>query len=216
MSAVTAGMVEAPLQGRSQMQGRSQAQGRSDRTGRAGRPDRSRADRPARSTPLRPGADARPRLLLLPPVDPQPGGLTAAPMHEPPTRTSVRSPLTEAVWAARPAREPEPEPLPDPADVARAIVVATVEALAGARSLGQLVRWVTPELHEHLVDARAARGPLRGGVRRASARRATVCRLGPDLAEATVVVHDGRKVRAAAVRLEVHRRRWRATVLEIY
>nr|WP_297425639.1 Rv3235 family protein [uncultured Actinotalea sp.] len=191
-------------------------QGRSDRTGRAARPDRSRGDRPVRSARPRPGGDGRPRLLLLPPVDPQPGRLVEAPLHEPPTRTSVRSPLTEAVWAARPVPEPEPVDLPDPAEVARAIVVATVEALAGARPLSQLVRWVTPELHEHLVDARGVAGPLTGTALRASARGATVCRLGPDVAEATVVVHDGRKVRAAAVRLEVHRRRWRATVLEIY
>lgn len=130
--------------------------------------------------------------------------------------TSVRSPLTDAVWAPRPEPAPEVPSLPDPAEVARAIVVAAVEVLAGARPPGQLVRWLTPELHEHLTDERAALGPHREPVRRASARRATVCRLTPETAEATVVVHDGRKVRAAAVRLEVHRRRWRATVLEIY
>jgi hypothetical protein len=138
------------------------------------------------------------------------------PLHHPPAGTSVRSPLTEAVWAARPVPDPAPVELPDPAEVARAIVVATVEVLAGARPLAQLARWVTPELHEHLADARGAAGPPIGSARRATARGATVCRLGPDVAEATVVVHDGRKVRAAAVRLEVHRRRWRATVLEIY
>ena len=45
--------------------------------------------------------------------------------------------------------------------------------------------------------------------------------LGPDyristtVAEGSVVVHDGTRVRAAAVRLEAHRGAWRATVLQI-
>lgn len=158
----------------------------------------------------------RPRLLLLPPLDPPAGGPQAADLGGPPPAWSVRSPLTEAVWGPRVAPEPEPDPLPDPGDLARAIVVIAVEVLSGARPLAQLLRWVTPELHEHLTDARAARGPLTGPVRRATARRATVCRVSDEVAEATVVVHDGQTVRAAAVRLEVHRRRWRASVLEIY
>nr|WP_225753808.1 Rv3235 family protein [Actinotalea sp. Marseille-Q4924] len=133
-----------------------------------------------------------------------------------PQAWSVRSPLTEVAWAPRPVATAAPEPLTDPGDLARAIVVTAVEVLAGARPLGQLVRWLTPELHEHLADRRAAIGPVAGTVRRASARRATVCRVSDDVAEVTVVVHDGRAVRAAAVRLEVHRRRWRASVLEIY
>lgn len=159
----------------------------------------------------------QPRLLLLPPVDPPAApSPDAPPLHRAPEVSSVRSPLTDAVWAPRPAPAPEPLELPDPGDLARAIVVTTVEVLSGARPLSQLVRWLTPELYEHLADARAAQGPPTGTVRRASARRATVCRLADQVAEATVVVHDGRKVRAAAIRLEVHRQRWRATVLEIY
>jgi hypothetical protein len=137
-------------------------------------------------------------------------------LHRPPVTTSVRSPLTEAVWAPRPDPAPALPTLPDPAEVARAIVVAAVEVLGGARPPSQLVRWLTPELHEHLTVERAALGPHVEPVGRARARRATVCRLAPEVAEATVVVHDGQKVRAAAIRLEVHRRRWRATVLEIY
>lgn len=157
------------------------------------------------------------RLLLLPPVDPPAVTVPdAPPLHRAPDASSVRSPLTDALWTPRTTPAPEPMELPDPGDLARAIVLTTVEVLAGTRPLSQLVRWLTPELYEHLADARAAQGPPTGTVRRASARRATVCRLSDQVAEATVVVHDGRKVRAAAIRLEVHRRRWRATVLEIY
>jgi hypothetical protein len=149
-------------------------------------------------------------------VDPPARAPREAGLAGPPPAWSIRSPLTEAVWGPRRVPEVAPEPLPDPGDLARAIVVTAVEVLGGARPVGQLLRWVTPELHERLTDARAARGPLTGPVRRAAARRATVCRVSEEVAEATVVVHDGRTVRAAALRLEVHRRRWRATVLEIY
>ncbi|EYR61828.1 hypothetical protein N866_15770 [Actinotalea ferrariae CF5-4] len=182
--------------------------------------DRTRTPRAAATTvpgrgtvrTLRP----RPALLLPPPVDPLPRAPQEADLPWPPPAWSVRSPLTEVAWAPRPPAPAAPPPLPDPSDVARAVVVSAVEALAGARPLSQLVRWLTPELHEHLVETRAARGPVAGPVRRAGARGATVCRISDDVAEATVVVHDGHKVRAAAVRLEVHRRRWRVSVLEIY
>ena len=46
-------------------------------------------------------------------------------------------------------------------------------------------------------------------------RRVHVCQIVPGVVEASVVVHDGNHLRAAAVRLEVRRGRWRATALEI-
>ena len=46
-------------------------------------------------------------------------------------------------------------------------------------------------------------------------RRVRVCRLSQLVAEASVVLDDGDRVRAAAIRLESHRGYWRATVLEI-
>ena len=52
-------------------------------------------------------------------------------------------------------------------------------------------------------------------VHHASIRRIRLCRLGEHAAEATVVVDDGPRVRAVAVRLEGHRGHWRATALEI-
>lgn len=51
--------------------------------------------------------------------------------------------------------------------------------------------------------------------RRATVRRTRLFRVSPTAAEATVVIHDGYRVRAAAVRVEVHRGHWRATVLQI-
>jgi len=108
--------------------------------------------------------------------------------------------------------------LPDPTKLCCAMVQAAVEALRGNRPLAQLARWVSPEIYEEL----AARSELtqrvlgRGApVHHASIRRIRLCRLGEHAAEATVVVDDGPRVRAVAVRLEGHRGHWRATALEI-
>ncbi|WNB86377.1 Rv3235 family protein [Cellulomonas sp. ATA003] len=108
-------------------------------------------------------------------------------------------------------------PLPDPTPLCCAMVQAAVEGLRGARPLAQLVRWVTPEVYEHL--ALRAELVLHSGMPttpgRAGIRRIRVCRIGDGAAEAAVVVDDGPRVRAVAVRLEAHRGRWRATALEI-
>jgi hypothetical protein len=97
------------------------------------------------------------------------------------------------------------------------MVQAAVEALRGARPLAQLARWVSPEIYDQL-DARAKLTQrVRGadGAHRAAIRRIRLCRLGESTAEATVVVDDGPRVRAVAVRLEGRRGQWRATALEI-
>jgi hypothetical protein len=172
---------------------------------------------PARRLPAgaRPGhAPVRPRLLL-PPVA-EPAG--RVPLADPPAPVATWSllqpvsPVTSAAWPV-PAPEPRaPEPLPDPTRLAGAVVVAAVEALRSVRPLQQLARWVSPAVYEAL--SRAVRPDAASG-RRALVRRVRLCRLGPDVAEGSVVVHDGGRVRAAAVRLEAHRGSWRATVLQI-
>jgi len=45
--------------------------------------------------------------------------------------------------------------------------------------------------------------------------RARVLRLSSIAAEATVIIHDGHKVRATALRVEEFRGRWRVNVLNI-
>lgn len=153
------------------------------------------------------------RLLLPPVVDPEPG-------HVEPSRpaghrlVSVRSPLDEAAHPAAPEERADPVTLPDPRGFAGPLVLAAQEALVGARPLAQLVRWVTPEVYQRLADAlpltRTTASRARG---RVISVRATP--VSPTAAEATVVLHDGTRVRAAAVRVEEHRGRWRATVLDI-
>ena len=185
------------------------------------------------------------RLLLPPVTDPpaEPAQVTAA--RELVRVRSVLSPVTERAWPVAPVVPREPVELPDPTALCGALVLAAVEALAGTRPLTQLTRWVTPGVLEALTaaqtDLRGRRGaapsrrtsapvlrvparPAAGGAARgtpavpaprATIRRTLVHRVSPTVAEATVVVHDGARVRAAALRVQVHRGHWRATVLQI-
>lgn len=126
-----------------------------------------------------------------------------------------------------PGTDPE-APLPDPTAVCCSVVRAAVEALRGTRPLAQLTRWVSPEVFQALAHrtgltlrARQASGAPRSAtvppatVRPVTVLRARLCRIGYAVAEASVVVDDGQRVRAVAVRLEARRGSWRVTVLDI-
>lgn len=118
-----------------------------------------------------------------------------------------------------------PADLGDPTTLCCAVAHAAIESLRGIRPLTQLARSVSPEI----FDALHARAQVRAAARRRSGalpagqerqlrsrvRRARVVRIAPGVAEATVVVDDVDRVRAAAVRVEEHRGRWRVVVLEI-
>lgn len=118
-----------------------------------------------------------------------------------------------------------PAELGDPTALCCAVAHAAIESLRGIRPLTQLARSVSPEIFDALharaqvrADARRRTGaPPAGQERqlRSRVRRARVVRLAPGVAEATVVVDDVDRVRAAAVRVEEHRGRWRVVVLEI-
>lgn len=144
-------------------------------------------------------------------------------------RTSVANPW-DRVRFAGPATTPsvtdhdrgdsevEEHTLPDPEQWAGALVRSAVEALCGIRPPAQLARWLSAELYESLARRAGLAVRILGRpavARRATVRRVHVCRVVPGVVEASVVVHDGGHLRAAAVRLEVHRGRWRATALEI-
>ena len=175
---------------------------------------RTRA-RPAASVQPTPARARPPRMLLPPCTEPDPRAPAASQVAVPQVR-SVLSPLTDGAWPVASRRvggDPKTE-LPDPTRLCGAVVLAAVEALCSARPLGQLARWVSPEVYESL--ARAARPSLEGSVQRgAVVRGLRVCRISPTVAEGSAVLHDGVRVRAAAVRFEVHRGSWRATVLQI-
>jgi hypothetical protein len=125
----------------------------------------------------------------------------------------------EAV-AGRPTPEPDPT-LPDPTAQVCRVVRAAVEVLRGERPAAQLARWVTPQVYDQLLErgrlmreAQQSRPP-RPKAHAATVRRVRMVRLGTSSAEATVILHDEGRVRAAAVRLEARRGVWRVAVLEI-
>ncbi|WP_372594891.1 Rv3235 family protein [Actinotalea sp.] len=205
-------------------------------------PRRSTTD-PAPRRPARPldGSPVRrfpsgPRLLLPPvpqPTTPRPQDVV---LLSPDARSVLRAP-TETCWPVAGPQSAPVGPLPDPVQLCGAVALAAVEVLAGTRPLAQLTRWVTPGLLDQLAGrqrllapararraAEVAAAANRAGPRpsappapaaRARVRSVRVSRLGPTVAEGTVVLHDGDRVRAAAVRLEVHRRSWRVSVLQI-
>jgi hypothetical protein len=177
-----------------------------------------RATPPAR--PAAPSPSTPPRVRLVPRTE-LPAWLPVAttPVHVVPpvlgTAQAVGRP--RPVPGTRPAGPgPGPTPLPDPTPLCCAMVQAAVEGLRGVRPLAQLTRWVSPEVYEALqlraeLVQRAGRAPSA----RAGIRRIRLFRLGEEAAEASVVVDDGPRVRAVAIRLEAHRGRWRAVALEI-
>ncbi len=109
-------------------------------------------------------------------------------------------------------------PTEDPAAWCGALVRAAVETLAGTRPAPQLARWLSAELYDSISRRAGLAVRIKGRparARHAHVRCVRVCRLGPLVAEASVVLHDGARVRAAAIRVEAHRGRWRATALEL-
>ena len=118
-----------------------------------------------------------------------------------------------------PATAEGPVVLPDPAAWAASVVRAGVESLLGVRPATQLERWLSADLYD-AVRRRAGlavrtqgRAPLPQAPRVLSSHAQTSH--DGRSAEVCVELHDGTKVRAAAVRIEVFRGRWRAVALEI-
>ncbi|KQS99812.1 Rv3235 family protein [Cellulomonas sp. Leaf395] len=176
------------------------------------------------SGPTRPGdvGARRPQVRLVPAVAPALVEEATGPAHAAPEtaasriavlRVSDRSLVMEA-------DDDAPRQLPDgdPATVARAVALASLEVLAGRRSVAQLARWLSPGVYESLqVRAGLTQRVLgtSGGTRPPVIRRARACRVDSHVLEASLVADDGARVRAVALRLEGHRGGWRVTALEI-
>jgi hypothetical protein len=113
--------------------------------------------------------------------------------------------------------------LPDPQAWAAHVGQAVVEVLAGTRSPVQLVRWTSPEVYAvlarraALVQRRLAEDahPRPASRRPAVVRRVLVCEPADGVAEATVIVVHGNRVRALAMRFVGQDGRWRLTVARI-
>ena len=147
----------------------------------------------------------------------RPGPRTRCPRPRPAASRSCASATGRSSW--RPTTT-TPRPLPDgdPSTVARAVALASLEVLAGRRSVAQLARWLTPGVYESLqVRAGLTQRVLgtTGGTRPPVIRRSRACRVDSHVLEASLVADDGVRVRAVALRLEAHRGAWRVTALEI-
>ncbi|WP_129339804.1 Rv3235 family protein [Cellulomonas endophytica] len=114
-----------------------------------------------------------------------------------------------------------PVPEADPARTAGTLARAVVEVLAGTRPVAQLARWLAPGVYEELrvrtglTLGVAGRGPVTSAGTRPAVRRVRVVPVDERSVEATVVVDQGTRVRAAALRLDAHRGQWRVTALEL-
>lgn len=111
--------------------------------------------------------------------------------------------------------------LPDPMPVLRNLAHCVVEALAGARELEQLARWVTDDVYRGL-EKRVALAARARRVRDARPQRpvfaiGTIRASEPadGVVEAVVLVHQRPRTRAIVIRLEGFDARWRASVLGV-
>ncbi|HEY0119940.1 MAG TPA: Rv3235 family protein [Cellulomonas sp.] len=181
-------------------------------------------DRVTASVPA--GPAARTAVLRLVPQPPrvEPSGPVGPGALPPPTgadralRRRRTGPCTPGGTAGADDRPTTADPSVDPTSFCGSLALAAVEALSGIRPLAQLARWVSPTVYERTARRAAItapRGEPSPPARRPTVRRIRVFRLGPGAVEASVVIADGDRVRAVAVRIEPHRGAWRAEDLII-
>lgn len=125
-----------------------------------------------------------------------------------------------ALWADDDYRpgHPLPAEMRLPAQAIGQIVVHAIEILLGHRPPSHLRNWLSPQVFDSLVRRTGLAIRIKGREPRGRTPRVLrtqICHPGQRAIEAAVVVHDGRRVRAAALRAEFIRRRWRIVALEI-
>lgn len=124
----------------------------------------------------------------------------------------------EQLFGPQPTRARD---LPDPQQWAAHIAQAVVEVMHGVRPPSQVIRWTTPEVYAVVArrGSRAARRAAgtrgRGPRQRTKVTRVLVCEPAPDVAETSVVLVDGGRVRAMALRLIGRDGRWVVEALQI-
>lgn len=111
--------------------------------------------------------------------------------------------------------------MPDPEPLLRNLARCGMEAMAGARDLEQMARWVSDAAYKHLltrvVMAARAREVLGRTARRPNLATGKVIVSEPraGIVEAVVIVHEPGRTRAVAIRLEAVGARWRASAINI-
>lgn len=124
----------------------------------------------------------------------------------------------DEAWAA--PRQTRRRDLPDPQEWAGKMALAVVEVLRGTRSLPQLMRWTSPEVYSAIGAQAMAAGLSRPDARTrrrapVRVRRVRVCEPADGVAEAAVVLLDGTRTRAMALRLVGLDGRWRIEALTL-
>lgn len=111
--------------------------------------------------------------------------------------------------------------LPDPQRWAAHIAQGLVEVMHGVRPPSQVMRWTTPEVYA-VVARRGSRAARRHGgdhrpraTHRTRVTRVLICEPANDVAEASVVLVDGGRVRALALRLVGRDGRWVVSALQV-
>ena len=145
-----------------------------------------------------------------------------APSHPTPTRAVPQKPSRPVNRSGSVMRGDSPTRRPgtgtDASRTAAIVVTAASEVLAGLRPVDHLVRWTSPSLFEAIARRAGLAARILG--RQASPRRPRIRSVRTELTmsgacEATGLLEEGNRVRAAAARLELLRERWILTSLEM-
>lgn len=170
---------------------------------------------------ISPAPSARPVAVPLPTHDQAaatPRGAT--PYVQDALAVDFRAASEEQVFGVQPTVAEE---LPEAAGWSARIGQALIEVMHGARPPAQVLRWTSAEVYT-VVARRGALAARRAGhqrrqgegiTRRVRVRSARVCHPRDDVTEASLVVVDGRRVRALAMRLEGRDGRWVVTALQV-
>ncbi len=183
----------------------------------------SRASSTTATAPWRPVPQTRPRLRLVPSLAPARPAPAPAPTVPPRLADRARASRVRRLVAVDREtafeRDDDPgrPPQTDAGGFAHGVGLACVEVVLGRRTSAQLVRWLAPAVLESLQQRAALvrHAGVLTHARRPTARRVRVCPIDEHTVEACLVVDDGVRVRAVAMRLTAHRGAWRVTTLEI-
>lgn len=169
---------------------------------------------PPKSAPARPGA-ATPAPNKAIPATPTSSTYDRIALHA----VSNSKSLTAAFFEEEaPPLIPTKKPQPNARKFAAQITIQAIEILQGKRPLRQLQTWLNPQVYQALARRASLGMRIFGKAERCPLprlRRVRACYPRPGVAEVCVIVHDGIKMRAAALRLEARRENWQVTALEI-
>lgn len=135
-------------------------------------------------------------------------------LHAPRANIQLKNPPTDAQLApsgkALPASSAE--------SFLETIALQIVDVLNGHRPARQLQTWLSTETYEILLRRHNLGMRIHGGPQKCTApyiKRSRIFNPCDGVAEAGIVIFDGLKTRAAALRAEAIRAKWRITAIEI-